>query len=243
VAGAELSAARLDDTNLASLRMTGPDAVSGLGDWALSNGTLCAGVTDPSHENDLSMTGGSLMDLGHCGRADDQFLIFEQLVNLSTRTLVPITSVAAEQGASEARLITRGARDGLVLETRYAVDLTEPTRLRVGTRLAREAEGERLFGFGSAYANVSSLTPFTLDTRARSFRSSGSDATRLPKLPCRRICSCSWATPVSLPASPTRCCSGRPASSARRASVSSSPACCSQTRSRRSRPSSCARSG
>jgi hypothetical protein len=166
-AGAQLSAARLDSANLAPLRGAGPDAVSGLGDWALSNGTLCAGVSDPAHENDLSTTGGSLMDLGHCGRGDDQFLIFEQLVNLSTRMLVPIASVAAEQGASEARLITRGARDGLVLETRYALDLAEPTRLRVSTRLAREAEGERLFGFGSAYANVSSLTPFTLDTQAR----------------------------------------------------------------------------
>jgi hypothetical protein len=163
-ANAELAAARLDAANLARLRAGGPDAVIGLDDWGLSNGALCAGVSDPGHENDLSTTGGTLMDLGHCGRGDDQFLVFEQLVNLSTRTLVPITSVAAETDASEARLVTRGSRDGLALETRYSLDLAEPARLRVRSRLTREAEGAALFAFGSAYANVYALTPFTLDT-------------------------------------------------------------------------------
>jgi hypothetical protein len=123
-------------------------------------------VSDPSHENDLSTTGGTLMDLGHCGRGDDQFLIFEQLVNLSTRTLVPIARVDAEQGGSGARLVTHGARDGLALETVYAVDLAEPTRLRIRSRIERESEGTRLFGFGTAIANVYTLAPFARDTRA-----------------------------------------------------------------------------
>ncbi len=165
-AAAELSAARIDAGNFARLRAGGPDAATGLGDWALSNGTLCAGVSDPSHENDLSTTGGTLMDLGHCGRRDDQFLIFEQIVNLSTRTLVPIARVDAEQDASEARLVTHGSRDGLALNTRYAVDLAEPTRLRIRSRIGREQQGARLFGFGTAIANVYALTPFALDTQA-----------------------------------------------------------------------------
>jgi hypothetical protein len=164
-ATAELSAARMDAGNIARLRAGGVDAATGLGDWALSNGTLCAGVSDPVHENDLSTTGGTLMDLGHCGRGDDQFLVFEQLLNLSVRTLVPIARVVAEQDASEARLVTHGARDGLALETRYALDLAEPTRLRIRSRLVRESEGVRLFGLGIAYATINSLTPFTLDTR------------------------------------------------------------------------------
>jgi hypothetical protein len=164
-AAAELGAARIDAGNIARLRAGGVDAATGLGDWALSNGTLCAGVSDPAHENDLSPTGGTLMDLGHCGRGDDQFLVLEQLVNFSVSTLVPIARVVAEQDASEARLVTRGERDGLALETRYALDLVEPTRLRIRSRIVREAEGERLHGFGVAYANINSLTPFTLDTR------------------------------------------------------------------------------
>jgi len=165
-AAAELDAARIDAGNHARLRAGGPDASTGLGDWALSNGTLCAGVSDPAHENDLSTTGGTLMDLGHCGRGDDQLLVFEQLLNLSTRTLVPILRVDAEHDATEARLLTHGSRDGLALETRYALDRVEPTRLRIRSRIEREADGERLFGFGTAFANVYSLTPFTLDTRA-----------------------------------------------------------------------------
>ena len=123
-------------------------------------------MSDPSHENDLSTTGGTLMDLGHCGRGDDQFLIFEQIVNLSTRTLVPISRVDAEQDASEARLVTHGSRDGLALETIYAVGLAEPTRLRIRSRIAREQPGMRLFGFGTAIANIYALTPFALDTKA-----------------------------------------------------------------------------
>jgi hypothetical protein len=112
-AAGELVAARVGADDFARLRAGGPDAVIGLGDWALSNGTLCAGVSDPGHENDLSPSGGTLMDLGHCGRGDDQFLVFEQPLNLSTRTLVPIARVVAEQDGSEARLVTRGTRDGL----------------------------------------------------------------------------------------------------------------------------------
>jgi hypothetical protein len=164
-AAGELVAARIEAANHARLRAGGPDAAVGLGDWALSNGTLCAGVSDPTHENDLSVTGGTLMDLGRCGRGDDQFLVFEQLVNLSTRTLVPITRVVAEQDASEARLVTHGALGGLALETRYAVDLTEPTRLRIRSRVERVGPGDPLFAFATALANINSLTPFTLDTR------------------------------------------------------------------------------
>ena len=165
-AAAELSAARIDSGNFARLRAGGPDAATGLGDWALSNETLCAGVSDPAHENDLSTSGGTLMDLGHCGQGDDQFLVFEQILNLSTRTLMPIARVDAEHDATEARLVTHGSGDGLALETRYAVDLVEPARLRVHSRIERETDGERLFGFGTAVANFNSLTPFTLDTRA-----------------------------------------------------------------------------
>jgi hypothetical protein len=166
-AAGELVAARVGAGDFARLRAGGPDAVIGLGDWALSNGTLCAGVSDPGHENDLSPSGGTLMDLGHCGRGDDQFLVFEQPLNLSTRTLVPIARVVAEEDGSEARLVTRGTRDGLSLETRYALDLEEPTRLRIRSRVEREDEGrgERLFGFATAIANINALTPFTLDAR------------------------------------------------------------------------------
>ena len=50
------------------------------------------------------------------GMGDDQLMIFEQVLNLSTRTLVPIARVTAEQDASEARVVTHGSRDGLALD-------------------------------------------------------------------------------------------------------------------------------
>jgi hypothetical protein len=143
----------------------GPDAIGGVDDWAFGNGTLCGVVSDPSHENDISVTGGALVDLGHCGRDDDQFLILEQLLNLSISNLVPVTNVRPTADATSARIVTRGEREGLVLETTFALDLEQPTRLRVVSRLTRSAEGASVFGVGVTSANVEALKPFVLSTR------------------------------------------------------------------------------
>ncbi len=69
----EIYAEQITPENAAARRVGGSDAIGGLGDWALGNGTLCAVVSDPSHESILSPRGGVLIDLAHCGRDDDQW--------------------------------------------------------------------------------------------------------------------------------------------------------------------------
>ena len=62
-------AERIDPTNHARRALGGPDAVGGVGDWALGDGIVCAVVSDPAHESSLRGSGGTLLDLGHSCRA------------------------------------------------------------------------------------------------------------------------------------------------------------------------------
>jgi hypothetical protein len=137
--------------------------VGGLDDWALGNGVLCAVVSDPSHEAVLSERGGVLVDLGHCGRHDDQWNVLHPLFNLSRRGVPPIGSVESEVAQGEARIRTRGEKDGLEVETTYALDATLPRLLRIRSRIRRIAPGPRLFAVGDLVLHGHrSLAPFVL---------------------------------------------------------------------------------
>ena len=164
----ELYAEQITRENVATRRVGGPDAIGGLGDWALGNGTLCAVVSDPSHESILSPRGGVLVDLAHCDRDDDQWNVLQPLVNLSRELVVPVTDVRAESREPDAAvsLVTRGELLGLEIETRYRLDLERPDALRITTRLSRRAGVEhvaRAFLFGDVVLHGRrQLAPFTL---------------------------------------------------------------------------------
>ena len=134
---AELFAGRLETANVVRWQRGGPDATGGLGDWAVSNGEICAVVADPSHESDLSEHGGSLIDLGRCGIADDQFVLLQPLVNLSRDGILPVEEIRAETGPGEAKLLTRGQGDGLTLETTWSLDRERWRRLPTGAARPR----------------------------------------------------------------------------------------------------------
>jgi hypothetical protein len=161
-AAAELFAERLEAANLERLRPRGPDAIAGLGDFALGNGTLCAAISDPGHESVLSAAGGILVDLGHCGRADDHFVQLQPLFNMSRANVPPVQEIRAEVADGEARVATRGELDGLSFETVYALDAEAPRVLRVRSRVWRTGDGEALRLFGDvALHGVGSLRAFT----------------------------------------------------------------------------------
>jgi len=163
-----LFAARIDASNAAERLVGGPDAIGGIGDWALGNGTLCAVISASDHEAMLSVTGGVLVDLGHCGRADDQWGVLHPLVNLSRSDVVPIGpgQIRAEVTGNAARVVTEGTIDGIRVRTRYALDLEERRRLRIETQVERVSEGPRLMLFGDVVLHGNrQLTPFSLDTR------------------------------------------------------------------------------
>ena len=165
---ARLRAERLDAANLAALRPGGVDATGGLGDWALSNGTLCAVVADPSHESDLAPFGGALVDLGHCGRGDDQLVLLQPIANLTRSGALPVDRVESAVEPDEARLVATGRFAGCEVETVYALDLRDPERLRISTRTRRLEPGARVFALGDiAIHSYHALRPFAIDSRGR----------------------------------------------------------------------------
>jgi hypothetical protein len=163
-----LFSGRVSPENAARRLVGGPDAIGGVGDFALGNGVLCAVVSDPAHEAILSPGGGVLVDLGHCGRSDDQWSVLQlHMLNLSRANIVPVGSVRADVSDGAARLVTTGSLDGIEVETTYELDTRLPDALRVTSRLARRGDGKRLFLLGdTALHGRRSLAPFVLSTRA-----------------------------------------------------------------------------
>ena len=168
-ASADFVATRIDAANHARLSPGGADASGGVGDWALSNGTLCAVVADPAHESDLAPFGGGLVDLGHCGRGDDQLVLVQPLANLDRRGAVRAESVEATASDAQAQIAMRGTLFGCEVETVYRLDREDPARLRITTRAVRREAGDRFFALGDVALHAQhGLRPFAIDARGRS---------------------------------------------------------------------------
>ena len=154
--------------NVERLQVGGTDAVGGIGDWALGNGVLCAVVSDPSHESHLSEKGGALVDLGLCGRAHDQWVTQETLLNMSRDAMLGASEVRALPVAHDGSvaLVTRALRDGLEVETTFRLPAERPRVLEVETRAWRQPgvpSGPRAFLFGDVILHGRrQLAPFTL---------------------------------------------------------------------------------
>jgi hypothetical protein len=160
-----LHAERVSEASAIRLLPGGPDAIGGIGDWALGNGTLCAVISDSSHESILSAGGGFLVDLGHCGRDDDEFNILQPLLNASQEQ-VPVTrEISAQVSGGEARIVAEAAFEGVVLTTTYALDLVDPEVLRIRSEVLRLASGPRLRLLGDVSIHGdASLRTFTIST-------------------------------------------------------------------------------
>jgi hypothetical protein len=118
---APLVATQITAENYATHHVGGPDSDAGIGDWFLSNGTICATITAPEHESAITPRGGVLTDLGHCGAANDQWIVLQPMLNLSQSHVVPIDEVKAELGPKRASIHTRAVFEGVELITTYSV--------------------------------------------------------------------------------------------------------------------------
>jgi hypothetical protein len=164
--GPGLIAAQITRDNLASISR-GSSAIGGLDDWLLSNGTLCATISDPSHETYLSYRGGTLVDLGYCGRNDDQWNTYHELFNLSREKILPSGTIATHINDHEAEIIVTGKVSGVENKTVYRLDLVHPEELSIETSLTRVEKSGALDLFGALILHPHrSLTPFVIDTRA-----------------------------------------------------------------------------
>ncbi len=160
-----LHAVRVTQANAAGLLLGGPDAIGGIGDWALGNGTLCAVISDSAHESILSAGGGFLVDLGHCDRDDDQFNIIQPLLNASQEQVPTTREISAQIGDGEARIVTEAVFEGGTFTTTYALDLVDPNALQIRSELRRVEDGPRVRMMGEVSLHGDgSLRPFTIST-------------------------------------------------------------------------------
>lgn len=154
-----LLAERITRDNFATQHVGGPDSDAGIGDWFLSNGTICAAISDPEHESAMTPRGGVLIDLGHCGANDDQWTVLQPMLNLSQGQVVPVSEIQAGSEPHRAWLRTRAVFAGIELVTTYAVADDRPHALDISARARRIEEGDRLFSIGQILLHPSGQTP------------------------------------------------------------------------------------
>ncbi|MAI78003.1 MAG: hypothetical protein CL917_03610 [Deltaproteobacteria bacterium] len=156
-------AEQIDDQTPLRWIQSGPDAVGGLGDWILSNGLICATFSDLDHEGSLSAQGGALVDLGFCGRDDDQWAVLHSMLNLSREGVLAPEVIRVESTAQGAQIVSTLTQDGLFLKTIYSMEPSPSRVLRIETQIERRAPGESVFLFGElALHGHRQLTPFAI---------------------------------------------------------------------------------
>ena len=143
----KLSVQRITAANASALIKTGPDAIGGIGDWLLTNGTICAVITDVPHENEFSSLGGALTDLGFCDRKDDHFTTMQDILDADRKRPVDIMRIETESDASSVSIITYAQRDAVAVKTRYRQD-------DVACHLSPMSDGEYLVMFDEAQSSV-----------------------------------------------------------------------------------------
>lgn len=166
VQGASLVATQITSDNAARYVQSGPDAAGGIGDWILSNGSVCAIVSNIDHESELSVRGGVLIDLGYCGRADDHYVGAQDLIDSSRETPVNIDRIDAKVGPDAAVIRTFGGQGGVVVETSYRLEADSPDRLFIQKRLTQRTDASSVGLYASVFFNYHSLIPFVASTHA-----------------------------------------------------------------------------
>lgn len=156
-------ATQITADNAMQLVQQGPDAAGGIGDWFLSNGTLCAVISNVDHESDLSVKGGVLIDLGFCDRADDQYVAAQDLIDGSRMSPVDIDRIDVAMGTDSASITTFGGRGSIVVETRYTLSTSQADRLKISKTIRRISDTSDGFGvYLSVGFNYESMEVFLL---------------------------------------------------------------------------------
>lgn len=161
-----LRALRITAENAAELVQKGPDAIGGINDWFISNGTLCAIVSDVDHEHEFSTKGGVLVDLGFCGRADDHYTLAQDLVDGKRERPLDAVSIEASIENDEARITVQSATHGAAQLTTYSLNLNSPSQLAISKKLYRLGDDDSDFSvYSSLNFNYHSLEPFVFASR------------------------------------------------------------------------------
>lgn len=163
---AELSAQRITSDNATHLIQQGPDAIGGIDDWFMSNGTLCAVFSDVSHEGEFSSKGGILIDLGFCDRADDHYTSAQDVLDGQQTKPMDVESMAFNSAEGKVGLTTTARSDGVMVVTRYSLSEAQPTQLAISKKITLTGEDSPSFNFYSPFwFNYHSLETYVYSTR------------------------------------------------------------------------------
>jgi len=157
-------ATQITAQNAHALISKGPDAIGGIGDWFFTNGTLCAIVSDVEHEGQFSTKGGSLVDLGFCGREDDHFSATHDLLQGSQRRPIDTYKIDFEHNKISASIIVSGKTSGAAISTRYTLSTNNPNQVHI-TKTLSKAEGDSFNFISTLNFNYHSLEAFVLNSK------------------------------------------------------------------------------
>ena len=159
-----LRAEQIKAETLDSFPRGGPDSIAGLGDWWLSNGKLCVAVSDAGHDAGIVAGGGTLIDVGHCDLANDQWTYANVLTGLAKETAIPVNKVSAGVRDGGAEITTVGEADGIRQTVIYRL-AEDADSLNIDVAIERIGKGKavHMSGLFTLYSQRS-LTPFSLSS-------------------------------------------------------------------------------
>jgi len=160
----ELVVTQITEKNARQHVQSGPDAVGGIGDWALSNGTVCAIVSDLDHESELSLRGGVLIDLDLCGHGGDHYVAGQDLFDSNRQTPVNAREIEGKVHDNVASIRVLGQQQGMYVETTYWLDTKQKSRLKIRKRIWREMGSFDFRAYTSLFFNFHSMKSFTAST-------------------------------------------------------------------------------
>ncbi|MCV6622012.1 MAG: CehA/McbA family metallohydrolase [Cellvibrionaceae bacterium] len=149
----EYQAQQISDAK--QIRVSGDMAWGGLGDWQLSNGQVCAVVSNVDHEGELAATGGYLTDFGFCDKAGEGFGQLYFAINLSGTSSPVFHTMKAEQGDGYARVLGWATHGGFELKVSYEFNEANGDKLQLTTELThkQEVDGSDAAAFGLVNLN------------------------------------------------------------------------------------------
>ena len=162
---ASVFATQITSENAARLIRKGPDAIGGIGDWFFTNGTLCAVISDVDHEGEFSSKGGSLVDLGFCGRNDDHFSFTHDILQGDRKRPLDTYKIGVEQRRDQASIIVNGHRQGVEITTRFTLSTQQPSQIQIDKRISQHTNAEGFNFFSPLIFNLHSLEPFVLNSK------------------------------------------------------------------------------
>ncbi len=157
---ADMVATQITAQNADQHIQDGPDAHAGVGDWALSNGVICATISDINRESDLAATGGALSDVGFCDRDDDNIQSFQDLIG---DTPLRAERIEAFAGTDSARITVYGNAPGMITKTDYVVTKAAPTKISIEKSYRIVGDVGSVPMIPHVMMNYHSMTPYILN--------------------------------------------------------------------------------